>query len=398
MTPPIYITGMGIISALGTGCDAPRRALPSDRSGIGPMRHLPSIHRHLPVGEVALTDRQMADALGIAPATPFTRSALMGLMAAREALAGAGIDAAAQIPIAFVSGSTVGGMERSEAYYLDFLESDRHSEYIGLHDIGATTTLMAHHLPGVTYTASVSTACSSAANALVHAARLIEAGVADVVLAGGTECLTLFHLNGFHTLLILDEQPSRPFAVSRAGLNLGEGAAYLVVESEASMQRRGRQPIARLSGCGNACDAYHQTATSPTGEGPFRAMQAALAEAGLTPSDIAYINAHGTGTPDNDRAEFAAIERLFGTDALPPFSSTKPFTGPTTSASGSIESVICLLAMQHGFIPANLNMDVPLAPACHPVTLRREGVSLRHVMCNAFGFGGNDTALVFSKA
>ena len=150
MTPPIYITGMGIISALGTGCDATLRALRSDRSGIGPMRHLPSIHRHLPVGEVALTDRQMADALGIAPATPFTRSALMGLMAAREALAGAGIDAAAQIPIAFVSGSTVGGMERSEAYYLDFLESDRHSEYIGLHDIGATTTLMAHHLPGVT--------------------------------------------------------------------------------------------------------------------------------------------------------------------------------------------------------------------------------------------------------
>ena len=391
MTPPIYITGMGIISALGTGCDATLRALRSDRSGIGPMRHLP-------VGEVALTDRQMADALGIAPATPFTRSALMGLMAAREALAGAGIDAAAQIPIAFVSGSTVGGMERSEAYYLDFLESDRHSEYIGLHDIGATTTLMAHHLPGVTYTASVSTACSSAANALVHAARLIEAGVADVVLAGGTECLTLFHLNGFHTLLILDEQPSRPFAVSRAGLNLGEGAAYLVVESEASMQRRGRQPIARLSGCGNACDAYHQTATSPTGEGPFRAMQAALAEAGLKPSDIDYINAHGTGTPDNDRAEFAAIERLFGTDALPPFSSTKPFTGHTTSASGSIESVICLLAMQHGFIPANLNMDVPLAPGCHPVTIRREGVSLRHVMCNAFGFGGNDTALVFSKA
>lgn len=398
MTPPIYITGMGIISALGTGCDATLRALRSDRSGIGPMRHLPSIHRHLPVGEVALTDRQMADALGIAPATPFTRSALMGLMAAREALAGAGIDAAAQIPIAFVSGSTVGGMERSEAYYLDFLESDRHSEYIGLHDIGATTTLMAHHLPGVTYTASVSTACSSAANALVHAARLIEAGVADVVLAGGTECLTLFHLNGFHTLLILDEQPSRPFAVSRAGLNLGEGAAYLVVESEASMQRRGCQPIARLSGCGNACDAYHQTATSPTGEGPFRAMQAALAEAGLKPSDIDYINAHGTGTPDNDRAEFAAIERLFGADALPPFSSTKPFTGHTTSASGSIESVICLLAMQHGFIPANLNMDVPLAPGCHPVTIRREGISLRHVMCNAFGFGGNDTALVFSKA
>ena len=391
MTPPIYITGMGIISALGTGCDATLRALRSDRSGIGPMRHLP-------VGEVALTDRQMADVLGIAPATPFTRSALMGLMAAREALAGAGIDAAAQIPIAFVSGSTVGGMERSEAYYLDFLESDRHSEYIGLHDIGATTTLMAHHLPGVTYTASVSTACSSAANALVHAARLIEAGVADVVLAGGTECLTLFHLNGFHTLLILDEQPSRPFAVSRAGLNLGEGAAYLVVESEASMQRRGRQPIARLSGCGNACDAYHQTATSPTGEGPFRAMQAALAEANLKPSDIDYINAHGTGTPDNDRAEFAAIERLFGTDALPPFSSTKPFTGHTTSASGSIESVICLLAMQHGFIPANLNMDVSLAPGCHPVTIRREGVSLRHVMCNAFGFGGNDTALVFSKA
>ena len=154
-----------------------------------------------------------------------------------------------------------------------------------------------------------------------------------------------------------------------------------------------------MSGFGNACDAFHQTASSENGEGAFLAMQKALKMAGLRPEDIDYVNAHGTGTPNNDASESAALRRVFG-EQMPPVSSTKAFTGHTTSASGSIEAVFCLLALQEGFIPANLNWATP-DPAC--ITPYRGGeaptghLPLKHILCNAFGFGGNDSSLLFSR-
>ena len=160
------------------------------------------------------------------------------------------------------------------------------------------------------------------------------------------------------------------------------------------MKRRGVTSLAVLSGFGNACDAFHQTASSEDGEGAFLAMGKALKMAGLKPEDIDYVNAHGTGTPNNDASESAALRRIFG-DAMPPVSSTKAFTGHTTSASGSIEAVFCLLALQEGFIPANLNWAEP-DPAC--ITPAAGGPArLRHILCNAFGFGGNDSSLILSR-
>jgi 3-oxoacyl-(acyl-carrier-protein) synthase len=225
---------------------------------------------------------------------------------------------------------------------------------------------------------------------------MLRCGLAEIVVVGGTECLTKFHLNGFNALMILDAQPCRPFDRDRAGLNLGEGAAYLVMETEASVKKRGAKPLCKLSGYGNACDAFHQTASSPDGEGAYLAMQEALQLAGMKPEDIQYINAHGTGTPNNDESESHAIQRVFG-DHLPPVSSTKSFTGHTTSASGSIEAVFCMLALQHQFLPQNINWKNPMEGGIIPVTDQQPQGEIRHILSNAFGFGGNDSSIILSK-
>ena len=234
------------------------------------------------------------------------------------------------------------------------------------------------------------------ANAIVMGANLLRSRMTDVAVVGGSECISRFHLNGFNSLMILDPNQCRPFDADRAGLNLGEGAAYLVLETEDHARQRGAQPLARLAGYGNACDAFHQTASSDNGEGAFLAMQKALGMAGLQPSDIDYVNAHGTGTPNNDASESQAIKRLFS-NTLPPISSTKGMTGHTTSASGSIETVICLLALQHAFLPANYGFTTPMPDGITPVAHVKTGRELRHVMCNSFGFGGNDTSLILSN-
>ena len=285
-------------------------------------------------------------------------------------------------------------MDMSEQYYLDYLNGDAHKEYISVYDCGSCSEMTAGHFGRFAFATTLATACSSAANAVIQGANMIRCGEADIVVVGGSECITKFHLNGFNSLMILDTEPCRPFDATRHGLNLGEGAAYLVLESAESAKRRGVAPQALLSGYGNACDAYHQTASSPDGEGAYRAMREALALAGLQPSDIDYINAHGTGTPNNDVSESQAMMRLFE-GKVPPVSSTKPFTGHTTSASGSIEAVFCILALQHGFLPVNLNWSQPMDDGIVPVA-KPEKKTLKHVLCNAFGFGGNDSSLLLS--
>lgn len=266
--------------------------------------------------------------------------------------------------------------------------------YPSWHSCGVSTDLAAR-LFGFEWATTLSTACSSALNAIIYGANLIRAGRYQCVVVGGSESLSNYHLNGFNSLMILDRQPCRPFDATRAGLNLGEGAAYLVLETAASAKARGANVLARLSGFGNACDAFHQTASSENGEGAYLAMKQALERAGLQPSQIDYVNAHGTGTPNNDASETTALRRIFG-DKLPPVSSTKPFTGHTTSASGSIEAVFCLLALQHGFIPPQLNWNTP-DPACVTPYTEHRKESLSHIICNAFGFGGNDSSMIISK-
>jgi 3-oxoacyl-[acyl-carrier-protein] synthase-1 len=392
---PILITGTGVVSAIGLGKAETLSALLENRSGMGPLVYLKTEHKEFPVGEVKMTDAEMAERLGIPKGAVTTRTALMGMLALGEALEDAALTPDMLPKVGFISGTTVGGMDMSEQFYLDYVNGEAHSEYISVHDCGSCSEMTANHFGKFAFATTLSTACSSAANAIILGANMIRCGEADIVVVGGSECITKFHLNGFNSLMILDTEPCRPFDATRHGLNLGEGAAYLVLESEESAKRRGVKAQAVLSGYGNACDAFHQTASSPDGEGAYRAMKEALQVAGLQTSDIDYINAHGTGTPNNDVSESQAMKRLFG-ENVPPMSSTKPFTGHTTSASGSIEAVFCIMALQHGFLPVNLNWSQPMEDGVIPV-LQPTQKELRHVLCNAFGFGGNDSSLLLSK-
>ena len=301
----ITITGIGVISAIGRNCPETLESLLAEKSGIGAMRYLGSKYKDIPVGEVPYSNAELRKIAGITE-EPMPRTSLLGLIAAREALAMAGSDCDA-----FISGTTVGGMDLTEQHWQEYQEG-KAIENICLHEAGKSTNAIAKHLSPFAFIATPSTACSSALNAIMLGADLLRTGQAKRVLVGGAESLSLFHFNGFRTLMILDNQPCRPFDANRNGLNLGEGAGYLVIEREEDAIDRGASILGYIGGYSNTCDAYHQTASSENGEGAFLAMQGALRMAHLQPSDIDYINAHGTATPNNDLSESAALIRLFG--------------------------------------------------------------------------------------
>lgn len=390
----IAITGIGMVSAIGMNRDETLRSLLNEQSGIGAMRQLKSVHTDIPVGEVPYSDAELKRMAGVAADEAIPRTSLLGIIAAREALGGV------QTDIAFISGTTVGGMDLTEQHWSDYKQG-KATDNIRLHEAGESTNCIAKHLSSIhpfihsPFIATPSTACSSALNAIMFGANLLRTGQVKAALVGGAESLSKFHLNGFNTLMILDRQACRPFDAERAGLNLGEGAGYLLLEPEEDALARGAKIWGYISGYANTCDAFHQTASSENGEGAYRAMKGALEMAGLQPTDIDYVNAHGTATPNNDLSESAALKRVFG-ENMPAVSSTKAFTGHTTSASGGLEAAICVLAMNEGFVPANLRCTHTAEGLIQPVT-HTEHKTLKHVLCNAFGFGGNESALIISS-
>ena len=390
----ISISGYGIICAIGNNAEEVLKSLKESRTGIGPMRYLQSSHKELPVGEVKLSDEEMKRMLGQDEKAIISRTVLMGAIAIRQALQHANLDLKGK-RVAVINGTTVGGMDITERYFKQFKEDDALLPLIEKHDCGSSTREMAD-LAGLkeAEVCTVSTACSSAVNAIILGSEMLKTGEADVVIAGGTEALSLFHLNGFNSLMILDIEQCRPFDKTRAGLNLGEGAAFVVLQPPSNSPVMGRTP-AFIRGYGNRCDAFHQTASSENGEGAFLAMSEALQMSGLKPQDIQYINAHGTGTPNNDASESAAIKRVFGAN-IPPISSTKGFTGHTTSASGSIETVICILALLNDFVPANYGWKEQDEECITPTTDNRQQTT-DNILCNSFGFGGNDSAVIIGN-
>lgn len=391
MKDVISITGAGIICAIGNDRVSVLDSLRNRESGVRSVKYLETVHGELPVGEVQMSDDEMKAMLGLASDTVVSRTSLMGALAIKQALSQAGIEKTEGRRVALISGTTVGVMDVTE------MEYHRNKAVLNVRDLpkgnecGKSTEQMAA-LAGLedVELCTVSTACSSALNSIIVGAEMLRHSEADIVIAGGSEALSRFHLNGFNSLMILDGRPCRPFDAGRAGLNLGEGAAFVVMQKDAS------RPLAYVSGYGNRCDAFHQTASSENGEGAFLAMTEALESAGLKASDIDYVNAHGTGTQNNDMSESRALSRVFG-DNIPPVSSTKGFTGHTTSASGAIETVICLLAMQNDMIPANLGWEKP-SPGLVQPSMGVENTVLNNVMCNSFGFGGNDSSLVLSRS
>lgn len=398
MNAPVYIAGLGVISAIGNNVADHLAAFKNGQAGMGPITHFNSVHEGvLPVAEVKMTNHELAEKAGMP--LDASRTTLLSVLAAREALADAAIPDLSKLRTGFVSANTVGGMDRSEDFFIQFLADNNKGKLRNVydHECGSITEAVAVELGLTDLMTTLSTACSSSANAIFYGARLIRNGLADVVVAGGADALTKFTLNGFNTLMILDKEFCKPFDQNREGLNLGEGAGYVVLVSDAVAGTLNKEPYALLSGYNNSNDAYHQTASSPDGTGSYMAMQGALKKAGLQTADISYINLHGTGTPNNDSAEGTAIKRLFDPQ-YPPMSSTKSFTGHTLGASGGIEAVFSALAVKNDLIYPNLRFetqmeDLPFVPE----TQYQEGQHIDHVMSNSFGFGGNCTSLIFSK-
>ncbi|MFQ7386713.1 MAG: beta-ketoacyl-[acyl-carrier-protein] synthase family protein [Alistipes sp.] len=385
----IAVCGIGIVSAIGIGAGETLGNLRTGRSGIGKPTLLGSAV-DVPVGEVKRDNAALGELLGIperehpfahGPAGDDCRGAGRGRCGdSRRGARGTRF------------GTSVGGMDLTENFYRAFRSDNGRGRLrsVAGHDCADSTRRIAEYCGIGGYTATVSTACSSAANAIVTGALLLGSGMADYVVAGGTDALCRFTLNGFNSLSVLDREPCRPFDATRAGLNLGEGAGYLVLTHE----RPGMRTYCRLAGYANANDAYHQTASSQTGEGAYRAMAGALAQSGLRCVD--YINVHGTATPNNDLTEGTALRRLFG-GQVPPFSSTKGYTGHALAAAGGIEAVLSALAIGHGLRYGNPGFAEPIPElGLHPVA-RTQEADVRSVLSNSFGFGGNCCSLIFAK-
>lgn len=394
----VAITGMGIVSAIGLTVQENFDALLQNKKAITTITHIDTVHVDaMKVGEIKKSNTQLAQELGLSADNNFSRTAMLGTLAAKQAVAHAGILDINEYRTGLVSATSVGGMDMTERYYYDYFEKPETTKYIYSHNAGDITDKVASALGLKGMVTTISTACSSAANAIMLGARLIQSGRLDRVIVGGTDALSKFTINGFKTLMILSDTDNTPFDKDRKGLNLGEAAAYLVLESDAVVAAQNKEVLARVSGYGNANDAFHQTASSENGDGAFLAMQKAFATSQLKPEQIDYINVHGTATPNNDLSEGRALVRIFGNQQVPDFSSTKPFTGHTLAAAAAIEAVYSVLAIQHSVVFPNLNFKTPMDEFdLLPQTVLKHK-KIEHVLSNSFGFGGNCSTLIFSK-
>jgi 3-oxoacyl-[acyl-carrier-protein] synthase II len=405
----VCVTGLGVLSPIGNGVSGFLDGLREGRSGIRALKN-------------EFSDRLAYNAFGVvdlpeSPSVPRSRLAgldrfsVLGLIAAHEAVASAGLRGHAALDSAIVSvGTGMGGAESVQQGYEELLlrGGARLNPLLvvkGMNNAAAAHIAIDFGCHGQSTT--VSTACSSSAIALGEAARAIRLGVADVAIAGGAEALlthgTIAAWQALRTLAIPDPaDPStacRPFAADRTGLVLAEGAGFVILEEEAHALARGATIHARLSGYGARTDATHMTKPDPAGQAA--AMQAALADAGLAASEIAYINAHGTATLAGDTSETEAIKRVFGQHARRvAVSSTKSMHGHLMGATGAVEFIASVLAMQHEFLPPTINLHKP-DPACdldYVPNRARLGVTIRHAMSNSFAFGGSNAVLIASRA
>ena len=392
----VVVTGMGMITAIGDSVTANRQSLLQGHSGIGRAVYFQSKYAGLlPFAEIKHSTESLRDQLKINQ-PGITRTDLIALHALREAVADAGLSQAVlqADSTALIGASTVGGMCLTDEMYADANEpGNKGSQYLSAYSNSACNMFLQsqYHIGGIVNT--FNTACSSSANSIMYGARLLKNGLAKRVIAGGVDSLAKFTVNGFNALMILSNEPCRPFDINRKGLNLGEGAAFLVLEREEDAT--GKKIYAEVKGYGNSNDAFHPSSTSPEADGPFYCMKKALERAGLQPAGIDFINAHGTATENNDETESIAMLRLFETP--PAFASTKSFTGHTLGAAGAVEAVYSILNLHHQEVYPSLNFNEPIATTKLVPVKEYASVPLQHVMSNSFGFGGNCSSLVFGK-
>ncbi len=391
---PLAVTDYTVVTALGTGRAATLAALRAGRSGLA-QRDFETARVGTWIGAVAEADQVTLAGHLAAFDCRNNRLAELGLRAdgfeasVREAAARWG---PSRIGV-FLGTSTSGILQTEIAYrhrdpatgalpaWLDY--GHTHNTYSVARYVRAAIGLR-----GPAYV--VSTACSSSAKVFAAAARMIELGVVDAAVVGGVDSLCMTTLYGFKSLELVSSDICRPWDAQRTGLSLGEGAAFALLE------RDPQRVAAWLLGAGESSDGHHMSSPHPEGAGAAAAMRGALEAAGLQPSDVDYLNLHGTGTPGNDAAEDLAVCSVFGT-ALP-CSSTKGHTGHTLGAAGGVEAAIAMLALQHGFMPAGLNLR-EIDPTLHLNYLRQpREQALRVVASNSFGFGGSNACLVFGAA
>jgi len=384
-SPRTSILDFNVCCALGMDRESVQRRLLAGESGLAPGSRALPFRTH--TGEVRDELAELPEPLG-AFDTRLARlsAATIGplLPGLRERLQGHSPDR-----VAIVLGSSTAGLDRTERAHAEWMRDGTLPADYSLrtqHDFSAVLAVLAQ-LTGARGPAwVVSSACSASAQALASASRLLHAGRADLVIAGGVDALCEMTLRGFRSLGILSEQPCRPFGATRDGISMGEGAALFLLG-------RDEPGCATLLGFGESSDAHHMTAPHPEGRGAEAAMRQALARAALAPEAVDVINAHGTGTPLNDSAESLAVERVFGYDT--PILSTKGYTGHTLGACGAIEAALTLLSMQAGVLPASLGAD-PVDPSLRvPVVTSARSAPLRRALSNSFAFGGSNVSLLF---
>ncbi|RMZ60545.1 beta-ketoacyl-[acyl-carrier-protein] synthase family protein [Chryseobacterium nematophagum] len=399
MSRKIAITGMGIISSIGNNVGENLNSLKNGKYGISDIELFETRHAgNIKTGEIKLSNKELAQKLQLDEGNNATRTSLLGMIAAKEAVENADILNINEYKTGLISSTSVGGMDITEKYFYSYEDVPEKQKYIDSHDAGSSSLLIADYLGLKGIVSTISTACSSAANAIMMGAKLIKNGILDRVIVGGTDSLSKFTLNGFNTLMILTDSYNTPFDNNRKGLNLGEAAAFIVLESDEVVKKENKKVLGYLSGYGNANDAHHQTASSENGQGAYLAMEKALKISGLKKENIDYINVHGTATPNNDLSEGIAMIRIFGENHVPEFSSTKAFTGHTLAAAAGVEAIFSVLAMQNNMIFPNLNFKTKMEEFdLVPVTTLTEK-EINHVLSNSFGFGGNCSTLIFSKS
>ena len=398
----IAVTGWGSVTALGSHTAATWTRLIDGEGARGPITCFPVDGCRVTEGaEARLPSLPW---LSPKPQSRLSRASRLALPAAREALAHAGLldgDGRSRISRLEMSVSTTAcGMELGEAFIKDVWKgSPQHKQAarVSRYQAQQQTTDISRHFGFTGPTSIISNACAGGANSLVHAADLIRAGLADIVLAGGYDALCELVFCGFDSLQSLSPDLCRPFDLNRNGLMLGEGAGFLVLESEPHAIRRGAQIRGVLAGYGHTTDTFHLTQPAADGGPLERAMQRALLQSGITPHDIGYVNAHGTGTPFNDRAEASAFARFFGEHfSQTRLSSTKAATGHTLGAAGSIEAIFCLMALQERRIPQQLHTQNP-EPLVAGILAGPDAAMTKHATLSVnLGFGGSNAALIFT--
>ena len=401
--PPsqIAITGLGCVSALGGDVTSTWEALRAGRSARGPLTAIDVDGCRVTEGAEAI--------LPPWPPGPekrlrrLSRSTRLALPAVRQALAGAGLlDANDRclLPRLEMSVSTTAcGMEKGEEFLHALWnktragQASRVAQYQSQAQAGAIHDTFGFDGPVMT----VANACAGGGNAIGHGADLLRSGMADIVLAGGYEALSELVFAGFDGLQSLAPDACRPFDRGRRGLMLGEGAAFLVLEKTGRARARGAKILGYLAGYGHTTDTHHLTQPAPDGAPLERAMRRALEQGGMEASQIGYLNAHGTGTPFNDGAEAQAFHRLFGSGQTK-LSSTKAALGHTLGAAGAIEAVLCLLALQTGQLPPQINLLDPEPLVATALVGHGEKADLTAAMSVNLGFGGSNAAVIFTRA